>query len=159
MESRGLWHLAIPKRVSYGLFDYQGESYRFLVMHRYQRDLQTVLDNNYNNQLAENIVLYLLRQIFYALEYIHSRGYTHADIKGSNLMFQSDREVCVVDFGLARRFARDGVHFDYVEKPKNRHDGTIEYTSRDAHSGVRKLKYLVYSLLKLFYLPYDLSIK
>jgi vaccinia related kinase len=112
-------------------------------MDRYSKDLQTVLNEN-NNQLNENIVLYLTRQILYSLEYIHSKGYSHADIKGANLMLKSDKEVYLVDYGLAHRFIREGDdHQAYVLKPDAKHNGTIEYTSRDAHDGVRKFYSLI----------------
>ncbi len=41
----------------------------------------------------------------------------------------------MVDFGLAYKYVSDGKHKDYKEDPKRLHDGTIEFTSRDAHRG------------------------
>ena len=41
-----------------------------------------------------------------------------------------------MDYGLAYRFCPNGKHKEYKEDPKRRHDGTIEFTSRDAHKGV-----------------------
>ncbi len=41
----------------------------------------------------------------------------------------------LVDFGLAYKYVSDGKHKDYKEDPKRLHDGTIEFTSRDAHRG------------------------
>ena len=36
------------------------------------------------------------------------------------------------------RFNPEGNHKEYKEDPKRKHDGTIEFTSRDAHNGVGK---------------------
>jgi len=47
-------------------------------------------------------------------------------------------EVYLVDYGLAYRYMADGVQKPYKEDPKRTHDGTIEFTSRDAHRGVCK---------------------
>ena len=44
----------------------------------------------------------------------------------------------MVDFGLAYRYICDGKHKEYFEDKRRQHDGTIEYTSRDAHRGVSK---------------------
>jgi vaccinia related kinase len=46
--------------------------------------------------------------------------------------------IYLIDYGLVKRFARDGDHQKYTEKSENKHNGTIEYTSRDAHNGARK---------------------
>lgn len=70
------------------------------------------------------------------LEYIHKSGYVHADIKGSNILLGfgkgNESQINLVDFGLAARYTTESV---YKPDPKKKHNGTIEYTSRDAHDG------------------------
>ena len=51
----------------------------------------------------------------------------------------SPPQVYLLDYGLVYRFSPDGNHKEYKEDPKRKHDGTIEFTSRDAHNGVGKL--------------------
>ena len=48
----------------------------------------------------------------------------------------------LVDYGLAYRYMVDGKHKEYKEDPKRCHDGTIEFTSIDAHKGVCKLWFI-----------------
>ena len=47
-------------------------------------------------------------------------------------------QVYLVDYGLAYRFCPDGRHKEYKEDPRRKHDGTLEFTSIDAHKGVSK---------------------
>lgn len=68
------------------------------------------------------------------MEYIHEKGYVHADIKGANILLSasSKAQVYLVDFGLATHYTNDKT---FKPNPKKAHNGTIEYLSRDAHLG------------------------
>ena len=74
------------------------------------------------------------------LEYIHAQGYAHADIKAGNLMTglakSESNQVYLIDFGLVKKFMNDGKHIEAREEPKAAHDGTLEFTSVDAHKGI-----------------------
>ncbi len=107
-----------------GLIEYDTREFRFLALERYTKNLQTVLDQNHN-RLEENVVLTLCQQILHSLEYIHLKGYSHADIKGANLMLKNEK-VYLIDFGLAQRFAREDVHITYKNIPNAKHNGTLE---------------------------------
>ena len=41
-----------------------------------------------------------------------------------------------MDYGLAYRYCPEGKHKEYKEDPRRTHDGTLEFTSIDAHKGV-----------------------
>lgn len=78
-----------------------------------------------------------------ALEYIHSKGYAHADIKGPNILLsygdgigKEKSMAYLVDYGLAYRFRTGtGEHKPFVHDERRAHEGTLEFTSRDAHHG------------------------
>jgi len=135
---RNLKHLAIPRFISSGTCTYNDKEFRFLVMDRYSTDLQRILNKpGAANRLTSEIgVLCLMQQVLWSLQYMHERGYAHGDVKGANLMLKNDNEAYLVDYGLAFKFRpRDSDHLPYAIKPERRHNGTIEYTSRDAHAG------------------------
>lgn len=100
------------------------------------------------------------------LEYLHGKMYVHADIKGSNIlcdMFNKkevsltatkpgyenlfkycfSHQIYLVDYGLASRYIVDGQHKQYKPDPRKAHDGTIEYTSTDAHDGTSKILFFM----------------
>lgn len=70
------------------------------------------------------------------LQYIHSCEYVHADLKGANILLGQGKtganQAYLVDFGLVSHYTTK----DFKPDPKKMHNGTIEYTSRDAHNGV-----------------------
>lgn len=55
-----------------------------------------------------------------------------------DLSFHYLLQVYLADYGLSYRYCPNGEHKDYKENPKKGHNGTIEYTSTDAHRGVGK---------------------
>lgn len=46
-----------------------------------------------------------------------------------------------MDYGLAYRYRVDGRPKAYKEDPRRKHDGTLEFTSIDAHKGVSECTY------------------
>lgn len=136
MKSHKLKHLGVPRYWGSGLHDKGGKRYRFMVIDRLGIDLQKKFEEC-GRKFPRKLVLQLGLRLLDILEYIHGHEYVHADIKASNLMLShSDpHQVYLVDYGLAYRYAPDSVHKEYKEDPKRCHDGTIEFTSTDAHKG------------------------
>lgn len=64
---------------------------------------------------------------------MHECTYVHGDLKGANILLGYGKSAAhqsyLVDFGLASHYTTK----DFKPDPKKMHNGTIEYTSRDAH--------------------------
>lgn len=80
----------MPVYIASGSFtdDTSGVKYRFLVLPRYDIDLQKIISRGRTLELKNILVLAV--QILDVLEYLHKQGYTHSDIKSSNLMLGFD---------------------------------------------------------------------
>ncbi|XP_029963030.1 serine/threonine-protein kinase VRK1-like [Salarias fasciatus] len=137
VRARSLESLGIPAYWGSGLAEWNDLRYRFMVMDRLGSDLQKVCDGS-RGRLKKATVLQLGHRLVDALEYIHENEYVHADIKAANLMlgYTDPEQVYLADYGLSYRYCPDGVHKEYKENPKKGHNGTVEYTSVDAHRGV-----------------------
>lgn len=200
------------------------KKYRFLVLERFGDDVQKIwtrAQERFDMNSAFNIAL----KVIDTLEYIHSHGYVHADVKASNLLIgwhdnssssrlnggtsgndldnnntitskavqngrstsattstkpvkrtksisdltlkqtngtshlhknkssiEPEDQIYLVDFGLVERFySGDGIHREHVEDQRRANNGTVEFSSRDAHIGAfsrrSDLESLAYNLL------------
>ncbi|XP_067938930.1 serine/threonine-protein kinase VRK1-like isoform X2 [Watersipora subatra] len=136
MGAQRLKKLGMPLYISSGQHEHDGCKYRFMVIPQYKTDLQKLF-LDCNKKFPLKIVLTVALQVLEVLEYLHTNDYVHADIKAANLLLglKDSHQVYLVDFGLARIYSNNGVHQPYKEDPRKAHDGTIEFTSRDAHKG------------------------
>ncbi|NXP18393.1 VRK2 kinase, partial [Scytalopus superciliaris] len=157
--------LGIPAFWGSGLAEYKGKSYRFMVMERLGEDLQRLFQDC-GNRFKKETVLQLGARMLDTLEYIHENEYVHGDIKAANLLlgYTSPHEVYLADYGLAYRYCPNGNHKQYQENPRKGHNGTIEFTSIDAHKGVGRrgdLEILGYCMLQWLCgkLPWEQNLK
>ncbi|XP_012250940.2 serine/threonine-protein kinase VRK1-like isoform X2 [Athalia rosae] len=152
--------VGVPPYQGAGSHTYKGQRYRFLVLPRYGVDVNKLFLSR-GRKLPERLVYSLAVQMIDALEYIHSKGYAHADVKGSNILLsldtknflEQDPEAYLVDYGLAFRFrTRAGTHKPFAHDERRAHEGTLEFTSRDAHHGTHSrrgdLETLGYNLIQ-----------
>ncbi|KAH8250349.1 hypothetical protein KR026_011337 [Drosophila bipectinata] len=150
-QKKGLKSLGMPYILANGSADVNGQKHRFIVMPRYGTDISKFFLEN-GKILPEGTVYRLAIQMLDVYQYMHGTGYVHADLKASNILLGLGKgggaQAYLVDFGLASHF----VTGDFKPDPKKMHNGTIEYTSRDAHLGVptrrSDLEILGYNLIE-----------
>jgi casein kinase 1 delta len=83
----------------------------------------------------------LADQMITRIEFMHSKGYLHRDIKPDNFLMGLGRkanQVYVIDFGLAKRY-RDSTTNRHIPYRENKNlTGTARYASRNTHLGIEQ---------------------
>lgn len=75
----------------------------YLVFEYMETDLHAVIRANILEEIHKQYIMY---QIFRSLKYMHSAALLHRDIKPSNVLLNSECQVKMADFGLARSVAQ-----------------------------------------------------
>ncbi|XP_019228521.1 PREDICTED: casein kinase 1-like protein 3 isoform X1 [Nicotiana attenuata] len=86
-------------------------------------------------------VLMLADQMITRIEYLHSKGFLHRDIKPDNFLMGLGRkanQVYIIDFGLAKRY-RDPATNRHIPYRENKNlTGTARYASCNTHLGIEQ---------------------
>ncbi|XP_044728832.1 serine/threonine-protein kinase VRK1-like [Chrysoperla carnea] len=89
LNKKVILDIGMPHYVTMGSYRTLKDRYRFLILPRYGTDLETIFQKK-NKQFSLKTVLTVSIQVLDILEYLHSKGYVHSDIKGSNLLLGTD---------------------------------------------------------------------
>jgi len=68
--------------------------------------LTPILEERYES-LNENMVKYILLKTLQGLDYLHSKGIMHRDIKSDNILVNSKGELKLADFGYAAHLTQE----------------------------------------------------
>jgi casein kinase 1 len=107
----------------------------YLVMELLGKTLQERLEEC-GGRMQPHTVALIAEQAISRIEYLHSRGIVHSDIKPENFMFgvvPKVHHLYLIDFGLSKRYWVDGRHVPM--KIHNGLQGTMRYSSINAHRG------------------------
>lgn len=131
------------------IFDlHESEGIKFITMEFVAgRDLHRLLVERGKLPVTEAIEI--IRQVCSALDAVHAEGIVHRDLKPSNIMREANGRIVLMDFGLARTVAGDGMTQSGAML------GTMEYMSPeqalaeplDARSDLFAVGLILYELL------------
>jgi serine/threonine protein kinase len=110
------------------------------------------------NTFSLKVVLQLGKQILERLNFIHSMGLIHRDVKPDNFLMGNESKLYIIDFGLCKKYLKEDVHIE--NKRINKILGTPTFISINIHdlnepSRRDDLESMIYTLMYLYFEKLD----
>jgi len=84
--------------------------------------------------LSLKLILQIGIQMIKRVETLHSKYLLHRDIKPDNFMLDKNKILCLIDFGLCKRYDHNGKHIE--EKQITSMIGSANFVSLNVHKGI-----------------------
>jgi serine/threonine protein kinase len=113
------------------------EDFTYMIMELLGPSLSKI-QKQQGGKFQADTVIPILIQALHRLEYIHSFGIAHRDLKPQQFLLGPSNVLYLVDYGLARKFAFDGNHIPYQSNCSRA--GNSTYASLSNHLGIHQTR-------------------
>ena len=118
---------------------HNGHKHNYLLMQLLGKSLDKLFSDT-NRKFSIKTVSQIAYQMVQRIEYVHSRGYIHRDIKPGNFLIgrkNESKKIYIIDFGLSKKYIdKNNNHIIYKEGKGL--TGTARYVSLNTHYGIEQ---------------------
>ena len=118
---------------------HKGHKHNYLLMQLLGKSLDKLFSDT-NRKFSIKTVSQIAYQMVQRIEYVHSKGYIHRDIKPGNFLIGKNSEskkIFIIDFGLSKKYIdKNNNHIIYKEGKGL--TGTARYVSLNTHYGIEQ---------------------
>ena len=118
---------------------HNGHKHNYLLMQLLGKSLDKLFSDT-NRKFSIKTVSQIGYQMVQRIEYVHSKGYIHRDIKPGNFLIGKNldcKKIYIIDFGLSKRYIdKNNNHILYKEGKGL--TGTARYVSLNTHYGIEQ---------------------
>ena len=118
---------------------HNGHKHNYLLMQLLGKSLDKLFSDK-NRKFSIKTVSQIGYQMVQRIEYVHSKGYIHRDIKPGNFLIGKNldsKKIYIIDFGLSKKYIdKNNNHILYKEGKGL--TGTARYVSLNTHYGIEQ---------------------
>ena len=81
----------------------------FIVMEHFETDLKKLMNMSSDIELTEEHILTIVYNTLCAIKFMHSANIIHRDLKPANILVDSNCNIKICDFGLARTLPESAI--------------------------------------------------
>ena len=119
---------------------HRGKKHNYLIMQLLGKSLDKLFVDM-KKKFSIKTVCMLAYQMVQRIEYIHSRGYIHRDIKPGNFLIGKNidnKKIYIIDFGLSKKYIDKNTGNHIIYKEGKGLTGTARYVSLNTHYGIEQ---------------------